>query len=145
MIRHATEADVPRIVEMGQRFVASTAYATLISLNTEQLTGTTRDLLNNPDALVLLAEKDGDVIGMLAAIRFNHPMSGQHIAQEVVWWVDPEHRGTAGIRLLRAAEAWAVAGGAEVLQMIAPSEKVGKFYAAVGYAPVETVFQRRLS
>ena len=65
------------------------------------------------------------------------------MAGEVVYWVDEDARG-AGVRLLKAAEAWGRAHGAAFMQMISPNPRVDTFYERMGYAPVERTFQRAL-
>jgi GNAT superfamily N-acetyltransferase len=65
------------------------------------------------------------------------------MAFEVVWWVEPEARGD-GVRLLRAAEDWAIEQGIGKMQMVAPNERVGALYERMGYLPVETSYQRTL-
>jgi GNAT superfamily N-acetyltransferase len=144
-IRPATSADVPDILAMAHAFVASTEYAAHIALSAEHLTTLAERLIEGVDGDVLVAEDGaGRVIGMLALQAFTHPMSGQRIATEFVWWVDPAHRGTAGVRLLRAAEQWAKDAGAAALQMVAPNAHVAAFYEKVGYSAVETSYMRPL-
>ncbi len=99
-------------------------------------------LLENPDAAIFLSG-NGTPTGMIAMLAYDHPFSGERIAFEVVWWVDPEARGD-GLRLLRAAEEWARDQGIKKMQMIAPNERVGVLYQRLGYLPVETSFQRSL-
>ena len=144
MIRHATDADLPAIVAMGRRFLAETAYQGRIGENPQQMETLAATLINRDDATLLVSEGGGELDGMIGIIGFPHPISGELTVGELFWWTTPEHRG-AGVRLLRAAEAWAKAQGAKRMQMIAPTERVGQFYARVGYEAVETVFQRELS
>jgi GNAT superfamily N-acetyltransferase len=143
VIRRATADDAGRLVEMGQRFVAETEYSGLISAKPECLAQTVASVLENPNGVVLVSGSDASVTGMIAMLAYNHPFSGERTAFEVVWWVEPESRGD-GVRLLRAAEDWAKEQGATAVQMVAPNERVGALYARLGYAPVETSFQRSL-
>ena len=127
-IRPATEADVPQIVAMSVHFL-DTLYAGA--------------LVGSAPHLAAFVQADR-VIGMAVVHVYEHPMSGELVASELAWWVEPERR-RAGVRLLRAIEQWARDQGAAVMQMIAPTPRVGAFYTAIGYAPVETLFQRRLA
>jgi ribosomal protein S18 acetylase RimI-like enzyme len=100
--------------------------------------------------VVFVAESamDETVCGMLAAQAYPHPMTGELTVSEIAWWVDPEKRGSsAGIRLLRELEAYAIGIGAKVLQMIAPEDAfvVERMYERMGYVPLETTWQRRLA
>lgn len=143
MIRQATEADIPRLIEMGLQFVAQTSYKDRIVIDPEKLAETIRLLLANPAGTILVAEKDGAVKGMIAMASHSHPFSGETIACEVVWWVDPDARGD-GIRLLKAAEDWGRDIGAKRIQMIAPDLRVAQTYERLGYELIESSFQRSL-
>ena len=142
MIRRATVDDTPRMIEMGQHFVMDTEYARLVSVSPERLADTIASVLSNPDGVVLLSG-NGKATGMIAMLAYDHPFSGERTAFEIVWWVEPEARGD-GVRLLRAAEDWAREQGAKHMQMVAPNDRVGMLYQRLGYAPVETSFQRSL-
>lgn len=143
MIREAIRSDVPAIVAMGERFASDTDYRDRLTVVPTQLAATAEHLIANDEAVMLVAEREGAVIGMLALLLYPHPMSGERVASEIVWWVEPEHRGS-GLRLLRAAERWACEHGAAVLHMIAPNDRIGALYQRLGYVPVETAWQRRI-
>jgi GNAT superfamily N-acetyltransferase len=141
-IRPATLDDVPAMVTMGRRFL-STVYAGRLADHPAQLAALATQLIGHADSLVLVAEAPDGLIGMIAFTAYAHPMSGELTVAEVFWWVEPERRG-AGVRLLKRAEQWARNRGAAVLQMIAPTANVGAFYERLGFAPIETIYQRSL-
>lgn len=143
MIRAATTDDAARLHEMGQRFVAETAYRDIIAVDPERLAATIAHLLDNPNGAVLVSDEGGALTGMIAVLAYDHPFSGERTAFEVVWWVEPEARG-AGVRLLKAAERWARDQGIRKMQMVAPNPRVGALYERLGYSPVEMSFQRSL-
>ncbi|MDQ3170236.1 MAG: GNAT family N-acetyltransferase [Acidobacteriota bacterium] len=144
MMRKATSDDVPRLVEMGHRFLSSTSYAGAIADNPDQMAATASMLIEHPHGCVLVAENEAHaLVGMLGAIVYAHHISGESVCGEVFWWVEPEHRGV-GVRLLRAIETWATGKGALKMQMIAPTPDVCVLYERLGYAPVETAYQRTL-
>lgn len=142
MIRDATAADVPRIVEMGQRFLRESHYAGVLSENPAQMASTAAWLIAEDAGFVAVDER-GALVGMIGALLFRHHFSGELIAGEVFWWVEPASRG-GGIRLMRRAEAWARARGAQRMQMIAPDAQVGQLYARLGYDPIEVAYERAL-
>lgn len=141
MIRLACAADVPRLVEMGLRFRAETDYARHLVENPAQMAELAARLIASDG--VLVSERAGALVGMLGYVLFPHFLSGELVAGEVFWWVEPEHRGE-GVKLLREAERRAKQRGALKLQMIAPNEKVGALYQRFGYSYVESTFQRSL-
>jgi len=145
VIRVANRSDVLAIVRMGLRF-AGGEYAPWIEATPEALASFAERLIGSDDATIFLAESDGAVMGMLAVMVYPHPMSGARVASELCWWIEPEARGgRTALRLVRAAEQWAVDHDARVLQMIAPTARVGEFYEALGYGRVETTYQRRVA
>ena len=141
--RRGTPADVERIVTMGSRFVGETTYRALITPNPQQMTQTVSALMSNDSGCVFVGESHSELVGMIGMVMFTHHVSGDRIAGEVFWWVEPEHRG-GGVKLLKAAERWAKEQQAQGIQMIAPTPEVGQLYARLGYAPVETTYQRAL-
>lgn len=145
-IRPAVAADIPRIVEMGQRFMAETVYRDRIADSPDDLVTFAHRLIGGTDSVLFVAESDQrHVVGMIGLWVFRHPFSGERIASELAWWVDPEARSTsAGKRLLKAAESWATEAGAVTLHMIAPTANVEQFYERVGYTRVEVTYERRL-
>ena len=143
MIRHATPEDWPRIVEMATRFVAETRYSDFIEISQEQVESSLDAITNSPNSVVLVSGSDGHITGMIVVMICPHPFSGERIAYEVVWWVDPEARGD-GVRLLRAAEKFGKDSGAKKMNMVAPNDKVAHFYERLGYEKVEVAFQRSL-
>lgn len=140
-IRRARPEDLPQLVEMGGRFLNNPDYAGVIAFVPEKVDNLMRRLGAAEDSLLLVADDGGTLTGMIAFVVYDHPISGEKIGGEVFWWADK--RG-AGLKLLRAAEAWAISKGAAILQMIAPNERVGRLYEHFGYKQVEVMFQRRL-
>lgn len=147
MIRVATVEDVPRIVEMGLRFLASSAYGHQLAQNADQIGVTAAAMIAHPDGEIFVAEAaDQSLVGMIVVFIYPHPLSGERVAGELCWWVEPMARGrVSGARLLAHAEAWAVAQKADVFQMMAPTEAVGRIYEKRQYEKLETHYQRRLS
>lgn len=128
---------------MGARFI-DTEYPGAIRFDPPALAALTRSLIDGGGA-VFVVEKDGGLVGMMALTTYVHPMSGDTIATEIVWWMDPEARGgRAALKLFSAGEAWARSKGATKFQMIAPSDKVGAFYERLGFERIEVHYQRSL-
>jgi GNAT superfamily N-acetyltransferase len=143
MIRRATLADVPTLVEMGLRFHRSTPYAAHLAVDADAVEAVMQQLVTADHGAVFVAEKDGAVVGMIGGAHYIQPFTTRRIASECFWWVNPDARG-CGVRLERALRAWATAEGATVLQMIAPTPDVEQLYERLGYTRVEVMYQRSL-
>lgn len=153
-IRKATIEDIPRIVEMAQRFYPESPYPALYGdMPDTQAAGLALIAMNGAESIepgvMLLAEDAGEVVGMacLCADRatFN-PLV--RITSELVFWIEPEHRGgMAAVRLLKAAETEAKALGIQVNRMAVLSsspEQASKLYERMGYTHTESYFSKRL-
>lgn len=144
-IREATKADIPRIVELGRRFLAEGPYKDQLEDNAEQNARLADLLISNSQAKVIVGEEDGIVVGLFALILFSHYFSGELTAGEIMWYVQPESRpGGIGIRLLSHAEKFARSLNAVRMQLTAPTEEVGKLYNRCGYKQIEVSYQRKL-
>src|SRR5580698_1547835 len=117
-VRLATAEDIPRLVAMGRRFRSETSYSKYLGENPERMAELGAILLAKDGLLVL--ERDGEAVGMLGFILHSHFISGELVAGEVFWWVEPEHRGD-GLKLLEETKRRAKIAGAKYLHMIAPT------------------------
>lgn len=144
VIRDAALADVPAIVRMGVRF-ATGEYARLLTVNEQALAILASHMIQNAACGAWVLECDGVVVGMLGMTTYPQAMSGETIATEMVWWMEPEARGGRGaLRLLEHGKTWARAQGATRLQMIAPNTHVGAFYERLGFQLLEIHYQAPL-
>lgn len=137
-VRLATAADIPRLVEMGRRFRSESTYSKYLADNPERMAQLGHMLLEK-DGL-LLAERNEQTVGMLGFIIHSHFISGELVAGEVFWWMEPEYRGD-GLKLVEEAKRRARLAGAKYLHMIAPSERVARLYRHLGYEFVESTHQ----
>lgn len=147
-IREATVDDTPRLIEMAARFLLSSHYGELFSVETTPALLATLIVNVLSMGVILVAEVDEfptekkTLVGMLAMVALPHVFTGKKLAEEVAWWVEPEHRGgTLGPKMLRQGEEWATRNGANMVKMVAPAgSTVGEFYEHIGYRPVETAY-----
>lgn len=145
-VRPATEDDIPPVVAMCGRFLRESEFGKWVSFEPEALVGLMGLALKI--GCVFVAEENDLPVGFIAGVALPHPFSGVTFAEELAWWVDPEHRRSGlGPLLLAEFEAWAKAKGARFAKMVAPAGEpgVGRYYRHCGYAEVETHFYKRLS
>lgn len=127
---------------MGKRFRSESSYRDFIPENSAKMIETATALVNA--GTVLVNEESGELNGMLGYVVFEHPLSAEKTAGELFWWVEPDARGTIGLRLMNAMKREAKAAGALKMQMVAPSPEVAAIYQRLGFKEVETTFQRAL-
>lgn len=155
VIRPATEADVPRIVEMAERFYPESPYLAIYGeMAPHQAAGLAlvamRGFEHHIEPGVMLVAEEGDaLVGMVCLAKdratFNPNLT---IASELVFWVEPEHRGgMAAVRLLKAAEDAARARGIDVNRMAVLSSspaQAAALYERMGYTLTESYYSKRL-
>lgn len=141
IVRLATESDLPAILDMGAKFHAFSGES--VPYCRQSAESSARSIMVM--GFVLVAEDGGKLVGMLGVLvaplffNFAHTM-----AQELMWWVDEDERGSgAALRLIRAAEHEARNRGVSRLNMahLANSPPhVSAIYARLGYTPRESMF-----
>ena len=122
-------------VASGVPFVFSPPHASL----------TAQDYIEDPDKLCLILEVDGAVRGVLAASAGVSPLSPVRIAQELVFWIDPAHRGRSARRMVDAYAQWARAEGCAAAGLSGLNDdRVVRFFGAAGFALSENSFLKML-
>ena len=151
MIRLATHDDIPALIECGRRFHAEAGVLDEVGakFSPERLRSTLAGLVEQYDkACVVVAEKDGAIIGGAAALAYPSFFSDTMSAQELFWWIDPAHRGaTTALRMLWMLEQWAGSAGCQTLTMVAiaiPDSPASRIYLRQGFKVLEAHFVKEL-
>ena len=112
IIRPATHDDLDNIAEIGLALHSESTHFNRCGYSTEKVALFLGSLILSEDGLVLVVERDGSVIGGIAASAVEQWFSFDKIAVDVSVFILPEHRGgMAAIRLLHAYRDWAKAKG----------------------------------
>jgi len=154
-IRTATMDDIPQIVEMAKRFYAYSPYPVIYgNLSKEQAAGIAIVSMQGyaecgiTPGVMLVAEDDGVIVGMLAMHIDPATYAPEVCAAESAWWVDQTHAGL-GIypALVDRAEQEAKARGATVSAMGVMGKKSGaavKMLKKRGYTKSHVVMMKRI-
>jgi len=132
---------------MAQRFFPTSGYSRIAPMPDTQAAGLA--LITMDSGVMLVAEVDG-VLQAMAALHVEPFIFNPHvtIAQEIVFWIEPEHRGgLLAARMLRAIDEACRKRGAQVVRMATlPSspEAAEKLFERSGYALSETYFVKVL-
>lgn len=130
---------------MGHRFLLEGPYRDQITDNPEQVDKLIDWLFTQEAARILVYEDSGQIEGVLCFVIFPHYFSGERCANELIWYVEPGHRGKGSLELLWAAEKMAYEMGAIRMQLTAPTPEVGEIYKRCKYALVEVGYQALLT
>lgn len=150
MIREAVLADIPALVAMGREFHGAAGWGDITSFSDEDCAQTLSNMIASDDAIIMVADRDGEIIGMSGGVTtpiyFNY---GHKTGQELFFWMRPDARNGEGARLLAALEDAARAKGCQSWAMIALDkirpEATGALYRRRGYRPAEHSWIKRLT
>ncbi|MEQ6971039.1 GNAT family N-acetyltransferase [Pectobacterium polaris] len=107
MIRQAIKEDIPALVLLGMRMHHESSYRN-VSFNVEKCAGLADQLIESEYGAVLVAEKDGVIIGWMAGGIAPFWFSHDRMAFEYGVFIDADHRGgSAGYRLVKEFVRWA--------------------------------------
>lgn len=146
MIREATEADIHSLIALGEAMHRESRFGT-VSWSTQKVGDLITWLISSDDGLVLVAERDGEIIGGFLGVVTEHYFSTDKMAQDFALFVSPGRRGgVAGAQLLARFIAWARSRGVmdEWIQVGVTTgvdiEKTSRLCQAVGFQPAGYLF-----
>lgn len=116
MLRNATHADIPRLVELGRAMHAEAPHFSGLRFDGAKLGATIGHVIDHGFARVAVV--DGRIVGGMLALATPHWFSPDLVACDLALFIDAEHRGgTAGPRLLQAYAEWARDMGAAIVTL----------------------------
>ena len=134
MIRAATLADIPRLLEMGRKFADRAKLVDHVGYDPHSMVQTFEAMISGGHP-VFIGER-----GAIGATQTPHPFNHEHIAaQELFWWSE----GREGLALLRALEAHCAEHCHSLLMITLEAvepERTGRLYERLGYRPLEHSF-----
>lgn len=87
-------------------------------------------------------------IGLIAGFIVNNLTNGKSALQEVIWYVDKEHRSQGRILLQYFEEAAKANGCSQIVMALmcnSGMQKLGKFYERMGYRPFEIQYMKEIT
>lgn len=137
-VRLAVESDTRRLVKMGRAMQQESPRFSRLGYSPSKAWNLITHLIANKDAIVLVSEVDGDIVGMLLGYVSEQFFSSALTASELVVYVKPESRGgSSAARMIRAFEEWAIGRGVKEIQLGVSTEvdapRTVGFYGRLGY------------
>lgn len=140
MIREATFDDIPKLLEMAERFIALAWGRVGIPFDGESCERVLRGLIDGEHGILLVDEPCKAMIGAL--VHTWHFNVNILTATELFWWAEPESK--SAMALWQEAEKRAEALGATTfnmgLQNHLRAAALGRLYERRGYTPSEHIF-----
>lgn len=138
-IRPAAAADIPTLVSLAEQMHAESPYFSRFKFLGPKVAALLTKLLE-PGAAggVLVAQKDGMIVGMAAAFVYEHFFGDDKVASDLAVYVVREQRGsTTGIKLIRALENMCRDLGAKDITLGVSTEieaeRTAELYQCIGY------------
>lgn len=143
VIRAAKPGDRFAVVSMCREFHKVSGIP--FEFNAAHASRTAQEYIEGPDRLCLVLEVDGALVGVLAASITISPLAPVRLAQELVFWVHPHHRGRSPMRMLQAYEAWARSEGCVAAGLSGLNDvRVSRFFECAGFGLSEHKFLKLL-
>lgn len=146
-IRMAEETDFSALFPLAKAFYATTNYSKYGGIDFESTRKHYNELVKG--GFILMATHDDKPVGMLGCfVTPFHLNNKLKAATEMMWYVDPDHRGSPlGRDLVVVAEQMAKLAGCTwiVMSTLATSPaSAAKAYEALGYTSAERAFFKEL-
>lgn len=149
MIRPATTADIPALVDMLIAFHAEAGCYDYVEPCRESIAKTAQYMIDSEDASLWVDDK-GELVALAGIIL--HPLWCNHAhkqAQEMWWYIKPEYRG--GFTALRfkrlfdeKAKEWGAKSTSLASSKMKGSDRLDEFYLKDGFKQAETFFVKGL-
>lgn len=144
MIRAATPDDIPAAIALGEAMHRESRFHTL-RWNPAKVCGLMDWCIANDDALFVVEDRGGEIVGGFLGGCESHWCSDDLVAYDFALFVAPEHRGgSTGVRLLQHFIAWASAKGARDITAGVTTgvnlDGATRLYQSLGFRHVGHVF-----
>lgn len=138
MIRLAAMADLSAIEAMVLRFWRTTgAPVETDAYSRGHFAATLSALIEAPTGFAVVLDRDGPR-GVILALVSISPFAPVKVADELIWWVEPEHRGGGwGAQLFKSYEDWAVGQGVAMVGASCFDDATAAWLAQQGYHPLD--------
>lgn len=149
-VRRATFADVERMLPLTEDLHKYLELGRLAHYDRGYMELFLSVSIHDDDKLALVAEQDGNVLGMMIAHTLGHWWSPSKLyAQELMYWVRPQYRHLgSGAEMLSRFDDWVKERGLDMAGMsssgIYQREKLEKLFRGLGYVEESVIFMKRV-
>lgn len=149
MIRPATTADIPALVDMLIAFQAEAGCYQHVTPCRDSLAEFCFDVIRNDNHDIAIYEKDGKPVGAICMLSFPSWYNRQvMVGQEQFWYIIPEYRGSyaAFSRMFKWACKWCDEKGLNGCSWSSTGnlnvDKLDRFYTGQGFTRSDVIFRR---
>lgn len=142
-IRIARRSDIPKLVLLGEEFAVLSQPIHGFSVSRARIIEFANEVVENPDAVVLVLLCDGIIQGFLAGVKQRIYFSEDVAMQELAWYVK---KGFKALGMLEAFESVAKAMGCN--QIIVGNKPayydLQRYYERIGFKLLENQYVKHL-
>lgn len=147
-VREANLLDLLPIASLAERYCHEVKTMANHPLSVKTLMeGLTATMLSD-DGYVSVLEVDGKIVGGFWGVITNQPWSDTRFAQDVIIFVDTQHRNGSGLLLIRNWIKWAKSKGAKEVYLSTASgintEKFIRLAERLGFSSVGQGFKKEI-
>lgn len=142
-IRPANGKDIPPVLKLMREFSKESLEEYGFEVNPEHCLEVFKQYVDSS----LVAESDGEIVGVLAGFISSYALDGSKVFNELVWFVKKDNR-TVGVAMIYAIESMCRRIGVKHIVMACMSnskhDKIAKFYQDHGYKHLETHYIKQI-
>ena len=148
-IRDATHDDVLDTVLAVKQFCKEIPHPAWHKFNTNKVNNLITQLIEIDQGFVKIVTNDDEVVGALVAVISDIPINDLVFAQELMFWIDPEHRiGRTALKLVDEYVEWATSKGCNFIRLSELDNvlggKAGLLFKRKGFEPLETAYVKEV-
>ena len=149
ILRDAIETDVLDIVLAVKQFCKEVPHPAWGRFDSNKVKDLVSSLIDSEAGFVKIVTIDEEVVGALIAAATPVPINSFIFAQELMFWLDPDHRnGKTSPKLIDAYVEWSKAVGCDFVRLSTLDElldsRVGVIFKRKGFKPIETAYIKEL-
>ncbi len=148
-IRDATQDDVLDTVLSVKQFCKEIPHPAWSKVNTNKVSELVTNLIHSENGFVRIVVHNEEVVGALIAIVSDMPINDMVFAQELMFWIDPEHRvGRTALKLVDDYVLWSENKGCNFIRLSELdnilNSKAGLLFSRKGFKPTETAYVKEI-
>tara|TARA_R110001632_G_scaffold213640_1_gene340036 strand:- start:222 stop:683 length:462 start_codon:yes stop_codon:yes gene_type:complete len=149
ILRDAIETDVLDIVLAVKQFCKEVPHPAWGRFDSNKVKDLVSSLIDSEAGFVKIVTIDEEVVGALVAMASPIPINSFIFAQEIMFWLDPDHRnGKTSSKLIEEYVEWSKAAGCDFVRLSSLDEllgsRVGVLFKRKGFKPIETAYIKEL-
>ena len=144
-IRDANHSDTLDIVIAVKQFCKEIPHKAWSKVNTTKINQLVTHLIDVQGGFVKLVVHEDEIVGCLIAMASELPINDFVMTQELMFWMDPDHRnGKTSPKLIDSYIEWAKSIGCNFVRLSSIDEilggRAGVLFKRKGFVPTETAY-----